>query len=486
MINDIFIILEQIDQDIFQTINMAFLTILIPIAIAIFGDKKEFEELDKNLILDHIVKAKYFLLYMSLVFIPLFLWNILPPWLRLIEMIIWLVGFFFLSKILISLYHWMKGRKFPLRFEYLKNLNNLDDFEEVWHSVWRTEKINSQNELEFFKIFIDTIEKLLKTNDEKHLKTTLKLLNDFNIFMNNRSVNFLISLDQNIFLKILELHFKIWEKSFESSQKNKLYYDETYYSQILQNIESILKKFEKTGLTKENSYSLFISFFSSFKKHLKKYEEKISEDKDKYFKYIESLLSLFYQVFFENIEKSKYKDNIWSEFFPEEWKITKNNLTNKNNIVSRISLMEFIKWVEPRIRQLTKDFDSELESITPNMFPEVNKILWSRILIFVFSPFGENRIKSVIERKWSFGFITFPGLDEHYKKETFELAILLFPDQFSEENLKTYLENLEKLKYNDSSLESKRLILLKLFSEMLEYVMTLSNSNTNNLLKRNN
>ncbi len=131
MINDIFIVLEQIEQDIFQTINMAFLTILIPIAIAIFGDKKEFEELDKKLILDHIVKSKFFLLYMSLVFIPLFFWNISPPWLRLIEMIIWLVGFFFLSKILINLYRWMKGKKFSLRFDYLRNLNDLDDLEEV-------------------------------------------------------------------------------------------------------------------------------------------------------------------------------------------------------------------------------------------------------------------------------------------------------------------------------------------------------------------
>jgi hypothetical protein len=476
MINDIFIILEQIDQDIFQTINMAFLTILIPIAIAIFGDKKEFEELDKNLILDHIVKAKYFLLYMSLVFIPLFFWNISPPWLRLVEMIIWLVGFFFLSKILIKLYHWMKGRKFPLRFDYLKNLNNLDDFEEVWLSVWRTEKINSQNELEFFKIFINTIEKLLKTNDEKHLKTTLKLLNDFDIFMNNRSVNFLIFLDRHIFLKILELHFKIWERSPVFSQKNESHNDDIYYFQILQNIESILKKFEKTGLTKENSYLLFMKFFSSFKKHLKKYEEKISEDKDKYFKYIESLLSLFYQVFFENIEKSKYKDNIWDELFPREWRITKNNLINKNNVVAEISFKEFKKWAELRIRQLTRDFDSELESITPNMFPEVNKILWSRILIFVFSPFGENRIKSVIERKWSFGFITFPGLDEHYKKETFELAILLFPDQFSEENLKSYIKSLEELKYTENSSEEKRLRLLNLFNEMLEYVVNFANS----------
>ena len=47
--------LEQltIEQDILQVIGMVLLTILIPIAIAILNEKKDFDNLDRNVILDH-------------------------------------------------------------------------------------------------------------------------------------------------------------------------------------------------------------------------------------------------------------------------------------------------------------------------------------------------------------------------------------------------------------------------------------------------
>jgi len=169
MLNYLFTILDQlkIEQDILQVIGMAFLTILIPIAIAIFGDKKEFEVLDRNVILDHVVQAKFFLFYLGLIFLPLLFWNISPAWLRFVEIILWVIGIYFMSNILIHSYHWMKGNKFSLRFGYLRDLKNVKDMEESWHSVWRAEKINTQNEKEFFIIFSSTIDKLLENNEGK-------------------------------------------------------------------------------------------------------------------------------------------------------------------------------------------------------------------------------------------------------------------------------------------------------------------------------
>ncbi len=72
-----------------------------------------------------------------------------------------------MSKILINSYYWMKGNKFSLRFDYLRNLKNVKDVEESWYSVWQAEKINPQNEREFFEIFSSTIEQLLKNNERK-------------------------------------------------------------------------------------------------------------------------------------------------------------------------------------------------------------------------------------------------------------------------------------------------------------------------------
>lgn len=147
-------------------IVVAYLTILISVAIAIFSEKKEFEALDRNVILDHIIKAKSLLLYLGLTFFPLLFWNGSLPWTRLLEMTFWIIGVFFITKILINAYHWMKGNKFRLRFDYLGGLRNRQDMEEAWRSVWQTENINFENEQEFFNIFHSTVNRLLE-NDER-------------------------------------------------------------------------------------------------------------------------------------------------------------------------------------------------------------------------------------------------------------------------------------------------------------------------------
>lgn len=147
-------------------IVVALLTILISVAIAIFSEKKEFEALDRNVILDHIIKAKSLLLYLGFAFLPLLFWNGSLPWTRLLEIIFWIIGAFFITKILINAYYWMKGNKFRLRFDYLRGLRNRQDMEEAWRSVWQTENINFQNEQEFFNIFHSTVNRLLE-NDER-------------------------------------------------------------------------------------------------------------------------------------------------------------------------------------------------------------------------------------------------------------------------------------------------------------------------------
>lgn len=146
-------------------IVVGYLTILISVAIAIFGEKKEFEVLDRNVILDHIIKAKRLLLYLIFVFMPPLFWNGSLPVMRLLEIFIWAIGIFLMTKILCRAYHWMKGNKFPLRFDYLIKLRNIQDMEEVWRSVWQSENINFQNEKELFNIFRSAVNRLLENNE---------------------------------------------------------------------------------------------------------------------------------------------------------------------------------------------------------------------------------------------------------------------------------------------------------------------------------
>jgi len=143
----------------------AHLTILISVAVAIFSEEKDYEILDRNVILDHVIKAKHILLYLLLSTLPLTFWSCSLTLTRFIELLLWFIGLMCIVGILVRSYHWMKGNRFKLRFDYLRSLDDHKDIEEAWRSVWQSEKINYQNEQEFFDIFKATVNNLMASND---------------------------------------------------------------------------------------------------------------------------------------------------------------------------------------------------------------------------------------------------------------------------------------------------------------------------------
>ncbi len=332
---------------------------------------------------------------------------------------------------------------------------------------------------------------------KENLKTISRLLNDFNNFINNRSIIFLVVLKE-VFPKILEWHFKIWRKEYEYLKEEKKLEEGSDYSEISGILDAIFKRIEERSVREREAFS----FFDHFKKHGEKYKQELvkGENGTEYY-YIESLFSIFYQVFFENIGTSPERYDIYEGYFPKEWKITKSNLESKENIISLATLHYFLPWAQERIWQAKEEFDRKLDDISTNLFPEVEPGLWAKILIFAFSLYGENRVKSAIERPWNFGFTgrvrTYWGSLEESEEEfnkrtsgmsrsaekaeaekTFELVYYLakrYPvfNQFSRQDLENYknsLNELENTYAKKSKEELKRLRLLGLFTQMLEFL----------------
>jgi len=491
------IILERVSDlpNILRGLGIALLTILIPLAITILVDayqkrkdeKSEFKNLDLHVILDGIFKIKQLLFYVILIFLSTMLWEISSGTLRFIEIILSFTGICLVARILLNVYGWVKGNVFKFRFSYLKDLRNHEDMEVVWRSVWETENINPQNETEFFALFSSFVDQLLEAM--RNPKTAFKLLNDFYIFINNRSISSLVT-EREIFARILDWHFKVWQKEYEYINQEKKLEEWAAYSEVSRTLDSIIRKIEERALKERKSFW----FFDYFKKHVEKHKAEFVLVNQEEIYYIDSLLSTFYQVFFQNVSDSSERFGIWQHFFPAEWKITKNNLKDKQNPFVRISLDEFLRWSQERIWRPEEKFDRELDDISTNLFPEVEPNIWAIILIFAFSPFGEGRMDSVIQRPWNFGSVgrvkTYSGgsgeseedferritrtLHAQYeieKKNTFELTYLLFPRDFSKENLEDNIKNLEALKYQkESQEEKKRLTLLQIFSEMLQFL----------------
>jgi hypothetical protein len=315
----------------------------------------------------------------------------------------------------------------------------------------------------------------------QNLKTTSKLLDDFANFIENRS-NLLVVGLKEVFPKILEWHFRIWQNERTFLGKEEKLDEWTSYFATKNILDSIIRRIEDRALKIRECFA----FFPHLKVHLDRHKEDYVEVNHGRWYYAEDLLQTFYPSFFENIAEAPLQLDIWKHYFPKEWKVTKTNL--KTNMLSGASLKQFYRWAQERINEPEEQYDKKLNNVSENLFPEVEPTVWAQILIFVFSRYGESKVRSVIERPWNFGserirtysgYSEFPGKmieimrseTEKEKRNTFELAFMLFKDQFSKDNLQKYLEELGKLKYQeDSEEEHKRLSLLNIFSEMLKFL----------------
>ena len=349
-----------------------------------------------------------------------------------------------------------------------------DDVSNAFKELWQRkddeiEKEFSIKPIHVFEFFSHWMDQLIKKNE---LTLVKEYLNNFLAYINNRSIVLLVW-PNGTFLKILEWHFRIWEKEYIFFANKYKSSERMSYREIYGTLNSILQKIEERAFKESQSFYFFEGFKEHAEKHKKKFVE--SEDKSKKYYYINYLFDIFYQKFFEVIESSPERYNIW-KFFPEEWKVTKNNITDTENDISRISLNKFFTWAGDRILQEQEIIDRILDDVSRNIFPEVEPVFWARILFFVFSPDGEDKVKLAIERPWTFGYVgRVIGFSGEHKieiqiKNTFELAFSLFRTEFTKENLEKYISILNELKYEkESKEENKRKRLLAMFEDMLKY-----------------
>jgi hypothetical protein len=479
---------EELNQlpSLFHNIGLALLSILIPLAIAILGDvyqkkkdkNEDFVGLDLQVILDDVFQIRRLVVFAILMFLPFILWENSSGFLRIGEMALSLIGIYFVIRTILNVYRWTKGDVFTFRFSYLENLEKSPDFEVAWKSVWSSKEIDMRSESRFFDIFSSKVGKVLKQHG-KNVSIVPRLLFDFSNSIDKRSVIFLV----NKFLpKVLDWKLTVWKFSLVASQEREKKDERIRWFGLEHILNEVFRKIGERALEPKQLFSAL--FLQHFKDHVQAHgnEEIMIKNKERY--YIEDLFRLFYQLVFEKVSGSDESLDFWSSF-PLEWKVTKNNLLDEKNLIARISCRAFIDWALNRI-QSGQTFDRQLNDVSNNLFPEVHPEMWAMVLIFVFSPYSsENRVKSVVERPWTFGFILRPVVffgekkpeeiikeqkaqEESEIQNTYELTHLLFPAVFTEELLKEYIKQAGELKYPDDSTENHRKAkLLELFSGLL-------------------
>jgi hypothetical protein len=446
---------------------------LIPLAIAVLTDlysnkdgKNPLSELDFRIILDQVFRIKKLLLYSALIFIPFIFWENFNGEIKLISLIISIIGILLVVKIIIDIYNWVRGNVFTYRIFYLKSLKKIEDHEIAWRSVWQVKDLDRMQEREFFNIFSIKIDGILKSKQFSNLTV---IFNHFFNTLENRTYFFIWN--PKVFEKTFEWNFIIWKAHWQNIGKLN---DETgNLLQLATTAPSIVRKIAMSTLKEKYAFSEL--FMKAFQRTVEGYkDEKITIGKRQQY-YLSDLFGMFYKIIFEFEEVADYgeKDYMWDNF-PNQWKVTKDNLLDKNYIISKISLYEFLEWMNQRF-SVKSDFDSQLNDVQINLFPEADPETWANILVFAQLPYDpDNRIRSVISFQRNFGYdfhaIVFTSLEDKKQKEmerekmngmkiqkTYELALLIFANEFTRDKLDKYIAEITRLKYPDASVEEHRL-----------------------------
>jgi len=433
-----------------QLLGLAFLTVMIPLGINVLGKRKDSPILYKYIILDHIIKAKYFILYILMVYIPLFFWDISSNLFKVVEITIWFFGIFLVFNTMKYSYRWIKGNKDKFIKTYLIKLENSEIIKEVWPDIWDRSDVEENEEIFYFDIFKNLINKKINNIGKNNIEFST-LIKSFLDTLDKRTNSFLIRIHPIFY----DWNFILWKTGKD------VYYENIY--KITRLIEESLKSCFKLGYGH--------TFFNSLQEHIK---DKLSNND-----YLSQLFRIFYGNFFENIGVYSKETPAWEDYFPNEWKITKSNYQDINNLIFKITFNKFMHFAQDRILEAREELDKDLDELTRNLFPDVDPITWSRILIFVLSGYDpDNRVNSIIKRPWNFGFIgrvrIYWGNDDGRKidrtneiNNTLEFALILFPDQFNLTELNKYLKEIENLKYDKGSKEDiKRKDLLMIFKKM--------------------
>jgi hypothetical protein len=452
-----------------QTFALALMAITIPLAIFL-TEKQQTFEFDKFVILRLVVKGEAFLLSLILLFLPLFFWDVWGTLGRISLFALFVAGTVTHLGILFRSYKWIqdlelsnkrtpKGYRMKKRFEYLSR--EKDETKKLigWEILAKTKKTPNE-ECEYILEFINAVNDLVKNNKNSYLEDYLSImgffidkLNVYNWYAAEKITNALLDWDLILFEK--------WN-SYSKAEKRSIVLPRLHNKSLLL---AIIKK----AMVSDESVSW--NLFHLLEVFVKQKPEDYQKD------FIDNIA---FTVFNESPEDP----SLW-KFFPENWKVTKENLENDEKIITKSWLINYLKWSSERLIKgynNTYYYDSRLDLITQELFPEIDPITWSTILTFILSPHStdeKERLKDLIENRQIFGYVgrtfifteSFNIIDSKYKEQeenAIELTMRIFKDDFTEDKLQNYIKIMEEIR-QDIKNEHRYNRILDLFKKIKEY-----------------
>jgi hypothetical protein len=409
---------NKIDQ-IITSLGLGLLTLLIPLAMAILNDiyqKRRDEEyafsmLDLQVILNRVFKIKKLVFIVSLIFIPMFFWEVTKNNLtfRFIELSLSCIGIFFIGKTIFEVVNWIKGSVIEYRLDYLKSLKPSENMIISWNSLWAATEDNFEDpdiEFQFFKIFFSKIKKLVnKIKKEEFAYIFTNVLFNFNLNLKNRLSSFIASDD--VTLKVFEMHldaYKMHCKMYSKSSNDRESLTDAAISVLNGTIISFEEKVIIGSLStrpelwyKKPSLSVFLKDFENYIGKIKNDNTLSSEQKDDYPKILSNIVFEELLIYIEDNNNAEQVLKV----VPEKWKVTIPNLKDKDAFFPLILFKSFTDWIKRLVGQ--KNDRVNLWEVLSILFPGCDTNLLIKAYKFAFAPITEGKriLECVSEYEWN-------------------------------------------------------------------------------------
>lgn len=282
------------------------------------------------------------------------------------------------------------------------------DLKEILLSLWELDlrKLASEfgvNETSIFVAMLRHINALLLDSEPN---VALGLIRDFAGTVDRRSVEFL-TWQSDVVSGLLKVRRDAWvveRRLLEETQTNKskaVLSDWSNYDSIVRDIDASLLRIQRKLLEESQPYT----YFSALEKH---FTENLADDR-----YINMFLDILGREMLEQLGGRDNRFSSWENFFPSSWFITNKNLKGDAYSVAKGWNKLYLGWARDRIWE-GEDYDTVLESVTRNLFPEFDPMLFADFLTFLVTPYSEgHRIAALASGHKIFGLIgriyTFDG-----------------------------------------------------------------------------
>lgn len=459
-------------HSLLQNFSIAILTVLIPIAIALFQavlsqkkDDNEFFDLDRHVVIDSVLRIWYLVIAVFLCFLPTLLWNIIPIGFKFLALLTWAQGTLVMLMILDTNLEWIKGGSTKMRIDYLSSLKpSKKNLAEVWELVWKIEKSLSFYERFYLESFTNLLNELFEK--EKYVVAE-KLIDVFLIHIHKR--NSLSLAATGLFLaSLFNWEKQTWERSHLLLIESK----NTKWGEIRE-LNRKLNEIITEVLLKTIDNGQAGVFFTKYKKHLDEslnVHVKGNGSKSSSYSYIKSAVENLMSVLLVRVTDQEKIYKVWGNEFPKSWKISTESLDSEKNKIMLEVLNNYARWIQKIISRNSESL--EVDMVSNELVTDVESQTWIRLLVFCLSTQGKGRAISMLKKQWRLGQLSrvevwtghMPTKNEveirckQQRERTFDLLNNLVPFStiLSKENLKVYIKELNNYKTIDLDEQKKK------------------------------